>query len=127
MDVPQYPTLWSEVEIECECEIEAIKISRPPYTFELVEPWEYIAYATRSFDDFRHLDAKSNHINIELNSLEVAEGLLVAFLFPNWKRYHLAEREASTSSRDREFEQCWLVENEFRKEVGWTGIIDKNG
>lgn len=122
-----YPTLWSEVEIECECEIEAIKISRPPYTFELVEPWEYIAYATKSFDDFRHLDAKSNHINIELNSLEVAEGLLVAFLFPNWKRYHLAEREASTSSRDREFEQCWLVENEFRKEVGWTGIIDKNG
>jgi hypothetical protein len=123
-----YPTLWSEVEIQCESEIDAIKVSRPPYTFELIEPWEFIAYATRSYDDFETLKSKShNNICIELNSLEIAEGLLIAFLFPNWKKYHLDERKDCTTSRDREFEQCWLVESEFRKEMGWTGIANAEG
>ena len=117
-----YPTLWSEVTIECDTEIDDIKLCRPPYTFELVEPWEYIAYATRSFDDFDLLDISNKSIKVELNSLGISEGLLVAFLFPGWKKYHLNEKDASTSDRDRIFEQCWLVENEFRKQLGWGGI-----
>jgi len=117
-----FPTLWSEVEIECDSKIEDIKLCRPPYTYELVEPWEYIAYATRSFDDFDLINFSNNKIKLELNSLGISEGLLVAFLFPGWKKYHLNERGASTTDRDRVFEQCWLVENEFRKQIGWGGI-----
>ncbi len=121
-----FPTLWSEVEIQCDSEIADIKLCRPPYTFELIEPWEYIAYATRSFDDFEHLHVSAKKIKIELNSLGISEGLLVAFLFPGWKKYHLDERNESQSDRDRDrdrtFEQNWLVENEFRKKLGWRGI-----
>lgn len=117
-----YPTLWTEVDFSCECEIDRIAVARPPYTFELTQPWEFIAYAVRSLDSFSDLRQTNGRVRVGFNSSEAAEGLLVAFLFPGWQQFHQKERQIDTAKNNREFEQSWLVESQFRNEIGWQGI-----
>ena len=118
----QYPTLWTEFRLKCSCQIDRVIPCRPPYTFELVEPWEFIAYALRSKDIFAHLQANRKGFKVSLPSTDLSDGLLVVFLFPDWAKYHEKDRQEGSDKRNREFEQSWFVECEFRKEIGWAGF-----
>ncbi len=119
----KYPTLWSKVNIICENKIDDIIACRPPFTFELKEPWEFIAYSLRSMDSFKIISKKKSKLRIELSAEDLNHGLLVTFLTSGWKEYHTNEKLNDGSEERRNlFEQLWFIEEKFRNELGWENI-----
>lgn len=119
-----YLTLRTEIQFSSAAAIDQMIPCRPPFTFECIEPWEFIAYAQRSLDTFNHVESRSQHLRLTLTPKELAEGVLIALLFPGWKECHDAERTAGSQERNRLFEQQWCVEREFRKAIGWGALGD---
>lgn len=117
-----YPTLWTEIHVECAGSVDSLLPCRAPFTFEFIEPWEFIAYAHRSRDTFSKIESRPRRLTLGLEAKEVAEGVMIALLFPGWKQYHEQARTRGSKARRRGFEQQWLVECEFRKALGWGPI-----